>query len=931
MERFFQYRDRWGNGLTLWVVVIIAFTTPLLLIALKDVSLENDVTTWLPNDDPDARSLNWFSNQFEKENRLILSWESSSLNDPRVAAFATALQRDGLERIAGIESVTTAQDVIQSMLENKVSAEDAVDRVTGVLVGVGFLKVKLTAAGKAQSSNAQELIRSIGARVVGDSVTILPPVPEYEQLAVVLSAEEGVETSAGDVDREATTEAVSMTIPEHDFQLRWSGMTAGSEISLDLIQQLSRLELSGEKIVEGAFFAPGAPVATVISFHDESDRDLAVTLTAIEAVAAEQGIPTDELRLAGSPVSRVRLNAEAKRAVWNTDYPVWNLYKRTPILLSALVGVLASFFLLRSFRLAALVTLASTYTCLVILALIPLTGKSLNMVLIVLPDLLLVLTTSGAIHVANYWKHAVTKGEPHPIANAVQMAWQPCLLASVTTAIGMASLLTAILQPVQEFGFYSSMGCLVSLGMILIGFPSLMSAWPGRGKCFKEHAEREATVWGHLGRKIVHHQLAISLTCLFLFLFAIAGLPGFKTETKVVRYFPLESRLSRDYHFLEEALAGVVSVDTVLRFDDAAVERLSINERLQIVRDVEAKIAAHPGISGTLSLADFRDPLEAPSENASTREKIRFGRTLQRIEQGIFDEEKQVASAAQFARKASADLHLKTQRGRQLRINEGEEIWRIRAQSVLTSDLNYSNLSSELEEITSLATQDQEGVEYLVTGMVPLFLRTQQAVLESLIKSFGLAFVVIALVMMVLLRSPTSGLLAMLPNLFPVGLVFGLVAWLGIPVDIGTMITASVALGIAVDGTLHLLTWYRDGIRHGLNREEAVVLGLQHCGPAMWQTSATISLSIIMVTGADLLLISRFGLLLAALVATALIADVVLLPALLGGWLGRIIERNTPVAVSDASEPSTIRLPSEVAEKEYEPAFFPAQVGKSST
>jgi uncharacterized protein len=136
--------------------------------------------------------------------------------------------------------------------------------------------------------------------------------------------------------------------------------------------------------------------------------------------------------------------------------------------------------------------------------------------------------------------------------------------------------------------------------------------------------------------------------------------------------------------------------------------------------------------------------------------------------------------------------------------------------------------------------------------------------------------------------------ITMLPNLLPVGVVFGLISWGGIPVDIGTMITASVALGIAIDGTLHLLTWFRDGLRRGMSREDAIALGLAHCGPAMWQTSAAIGLGLLMLITAELLLISRFGWLMAALIGAALLADIVFLPALLSGPLGTLIARNTP-------------------------------------
>lgn len=878
MERLFYIRDRWGNGIALWVIVLILFTTPLLVMVLKDVSLENDITTWLPHDDPNAQSLEWFTNQFEKDDQIILSWDSSSLVDRRVAALVDRLETEGTNTIPGIDSVSWPNEVIETMTSNKISEEEAIERLTGVLIGVGFLKVNLTEFGRENQEYARSQIRALVATTVNKEVAILPPV------RAVLP---------DDGDEDQIRDGIDYQIPPHDFQLRWEEIDSQSPVIKDIVNGALKLEKDDQKIVESVFFAPGSPVALAIRLIDTGDEDLALTLKAIEEAAVTEGVPTEELRMAGSPIGRLRLNEAARLAVWNKDYPAWNPYKRMPILLSAIVGTLASFILLRSIRLSLLVTAASTYTCLVVVALIPMTGQSLNMVLIVLPDLLLVLTTSGAIHVANYWKHAVTLGEENPIAAAVKMAWQPCLLASVTTAIGMASLITAVLEPVEQFGFYSSVGCLVSLAMILIGFPSMMSTWPGRKKKFAEHAEKEATMWGHLARWIIRHNKMITATSLLFFIFCLTGLQWFKTETKVIRYFPRDSRISQDYHYLEESLSGIVSVDMVVRFDQSAVEKMNISDRLRLVREVEENISAHSRISGTLSLADFRDPVDPPSESASTLQKIRYGRTLQRIEQGIFED--QAEQSSQFALKAKENFSLETSSGREFTVTGGDEIWRIRAQSIITGDVNYSNLIDELELIISDTIQESTGTDYLVTGMVPLFLRTQQAVLESLIKSFGLAFIAIALVMMVLLKHPISGLLAMLPNLFPVGVVFGLVAWAGVPVDIGTMITASVALGIAIDGTLHLLTWYRDGIKHGMSQDDAVVLALQHCGPAMWQTSATIAFGIVIVSGADLLLISRFGILMAGLVAMALIADVVLLPAQLGGWLGRIIAKNTPL------------------------------------
>jgi uncharacterized membrane protein YdfJ with MMPL/SSD domain len=246
------------------------------------------------------------------------------------------------------------------------------------------------------------------------------------------------------------------------------------------------------------------------------------------------------------------------------------------------------------------------------------------------------------------------------------------------------------------------------------------------------------------------------------------------------------------------------------------------------------------------------------------------------------------ATKAFLARADEAtDLNVAGDRG----LNQaGDELWRITAHVSLLSDVNYGDLTHAIQVIADSILQDQPGTGCVVTGVVAVFERAQEAVLESLIRSFALAFGVIAVVMMIVLKSPTAGALAMLPNLLPVGLVFGLVSWSGLWIDIGTMITAAIALGIAVDGTLHLLTWFRDGLGRGLTRSEAVVRSLHHVGPAMGQTSIVVALGLLMLWFSDLLLISRFGWLMAALILTALVADVVFLPALRVGPLGYLMQ-----------------------------------------
>src|SRR5690606_39199328 len=145
------------------------------------------------------------------------------------------------------------------------------------------------------------------------------------------------------------------------------------------------------------------------------------------------------------------------------------------------------------------------------------------------------------------------------------------------------------------------------------------------------------------------------------------------------------------------------------------------------------------------------------------------------------------------------------------------------------------------------AAERGDHIHALYTGVVPVVYKAQRTLLSSLVQSIGWAFVLIAVVMMLLLRTGNltplnvlnvrGGLVSMLPNIFPVALIFGAMGYMGVAVDIGSMMTASVALGIAVDDTIHFLSWFRSGIRAGLDRFTAIEQAYERCASAMVTTT----------------------------------------------------------------------------------------------
>lgn len=733
---------------------------------LPSIRLQNDLETWLADDDQQAQALRRMESYFSKEERVIVSWDSSSLDDPRNQPL-----RDRLIKSPYFGKARTAADLVGQMVRWKVDEPEAIRRLTGVLIG---------------------------------------------------------QPSSGTVARLADEPGVSPN------------------------------------------------VSTVLTLSDAGIVDPASAVQTIRTAAAASGIPAEELHVDGTLVTSLAVDREVWTATWNIVDPL----QQPPVFaISALTGILLAFVVLRSVRVGLMVTASAWWTSLVTTALMPATGHTMNMVTIVMPTLLVVLTVSAAIHVANYWRHAASEGAIDPIFSALKMGCRPCLLASITTSVGLLSLAISKLSPIRDFGVFSTVGTMLSFGVAIGAFPAML--WLSKvppGTIAKERA-----VWRSIAVFVCRNQTIIVLASIVLGLSTAYGLQWLKTEVKVGRYFPDGSRLIQDSQFFEKNVGGTSSVDIIVHFDEHYPKNRSFLERMEQIREIEDELRQHPTVTGAISLADFQPVTERPGPDEPGSKRLKFTLRSRRTESKVKNDE--AATSREYLAAAIPEGEEWTLR------TPLDETWRISVQTLLGDDLDYGTLTRELREIVDGKVGDTTGIWFDVTGSVPVFFSAQVALLNSLMRSLGLAFLVIAVAMTILLRSVPAGLMSSVPGILPIAIVFGLMSWTGYTLDIGTMLTGSVAMGIAVDDMLHLLTWFRASIREGKSREESVVRALHHCGSAMTQTTLVIALSLLLLYPADLLLISRFGWVMAALLGVAWLSSVLLLPALLAGPLGRLIER----------------------------------------
>ncbi|MFM7070899.1 MAG: MMPL family transporter, partial [Planctomycetota bacterium] len=215
--------------------------------------------------------------------------------------------------------------------------------------------------------------------------------------------------------------------------------------------------------------------------------------------------------------------------------------------------------------------------------------------------------------------------------------------------------------------------------------------------------------------------------------------------------------------------------------------------------------------------------------------------------------------------------------------HEMYDMERLKSLSPLTFDLR----DHQYDQATSKTAAEQNlPISAIYTGVVPIVYKAQRTLLNSLIESTFWSLITITPLMMFISRSVPCGIIAMLPNVLPIFVIFGAMGWAGISVDIGSMMTASIALGVAVDDTIHYLTWFRWELDNGKNRHEAILGAYKRCATPTFQAAIISGLGLSIFAFSTFVPTQRFGYLMLTILFMGVVAELVFFPALLAGPLG---------------------------------------------
>jgi hypothetical protein len=574
--------------------------------------------------------------------------------------------------------------------------------------------------------------------------------------------------------------------------------------------------------------------------------------------------------------------------------------------LSLVVGFFVSWWSLKSKMLVGLVLASGVYSMFASLAIVWYSGYPVDAILLTMPSLVYVATTSGAIHLANYYRDQLAEtGVLKGAAGAsVRHALLPLSLATGTTAVGLATLAVSVLVPIKMFGIFSAIGVVVSFIILITFMPACLELFPPKLRLGTGSDEDtndswrpiEESPWWGVGHWITRHNIAIATICLIAMAGIGYGMTRVESSVQLMRLFSPQARIRQDYRWLEKNLGPLVPMEILIRCDQEKCD-LNFLERMELVDEIQREIGELGEVGSSLSTVTFGRSLDVGGGgiggaagrvfglNARTRRSVLNRRLVAHRDEfldGDYLREAKVESAEGI---------------------RDQELWRISARVSATKEVDYADFKRDLQSKIDpiLASYDADGTQGIsvdYTGLVPLVYKAQHSLLDGLIVGFISDFAIIVLVMVLLCRAASAGLVLLLPAAFPAVVVFGGMGWGNallqsfgtgnLLIDIGTVMAPCVALGVTVDDVVHFMLWFRRGISDGMDRKEATMLAYKGCARAMYQSWGVIGIGLSVFSLSPFGPTQRFGHMMLAMLTVALVGNLVLLPALLAGPLGDI-------------------------------------------
>lgn len=482
-------------------------------------------------------------------------------------------------------------------------------------------------------------------------------------------------------------------------------------------------------------------------------------------------------------------------------------------------------------------------------------------------SLLLIMGLAMSIHITVRFRE-IYAGNPEAdkrwlIVETVRHVGVPCFYMALTTCVGFGSLFVSNIRPVMDFGLMMSMGLGIAYLMCFLFLPAAFLLFP-KGKVPPARLAEltQTSSMSFFARFTERHKATVAIGAVIIVVVCIAGTTRLTVENRFIDYFKTDTAIYEGMTIIDERLGGTTPLEVVLKGEGKGYWLQS--ENLAKLEEVHAWLDAQPETGKVISLD-----------------------TLHRMLKGIHKAEVPTALLNVVINMVPEDI--KAQVIRPYSTEDFDEIMiamRVRESS---HDLNRKDLLARIDAYFASDESPLDVEEANTTGMFVLYNNLLQSLWRSQIVTIGAVFFAIWFMFVLLFRSPSLATIAIIPNALPVVLVLGILGWVGVPLDIMTIMIAAITLGIAVDDTVHYIHRFREEFPKDRNYVATMHRCHSSIGRAILYTSMTIIVGFSVLTASNFIPNIYFGLFTGLAMLCALLACMTLLPLLLITWkpLGR--------------------------------------------
>lgn len=486
-----------------------------------------------------------------------------------------------------------------------------------------------------------------------------------------------------------------------------------------------------------------------------------------------------------------------------------------------------------------------------------------------------------AVHPDNSQKELVIK-------TALAMA-KPSFFVVVTTIAGFSSLVFSGILPIIQFGWMMSVGIVISLLTTFILFPIVLLFLEKSHKNKIEHNEKPFTA--KVANIAFHYKNTIVLLALATVVFSVSGAMKLRVENSFIDYFKKDTQIYQGMKLIDQKLGGTTPLDVIITFKESSdvIEAIDVT-----TRDVKS--------NEDEDLDSFEDEFELTKDD-----KTKYWFTKAKL-----DKIKQIHNYLDSLEPIGKVLSLATLTEIGKSLNEGKELDGLtlaliskelpkKYKDIILSpyvDLenNMARISTRVidsqknlkrDELLKKINNDLQGMihkdyeEYKVSNLLVIYNNMLQSLFDSQIKTIGLVVLILFIMFLILFRNLKIAIIAIIANMIPVGVIFGFMGWMDIPLDMMTITIAAISIGIAVDNTIHYIHRFRLEFKQSKDLHLSIKNSHRSIGTAMFYTSTIIMIGFSILVLSSFIPTIYFGLLTMIAMFMAIVADLLLLPVLL--------------------------------------------------